>query len=373
MTEGFLQIVGALVLLYAIELVSYVPPPRRLLVQAWFGRRARLEASELVLRTPWPWSLCFAVEGFRLTFGSRGIYVYQPHRITTSRPASWGHRWVTWDAIETVRAVGNELAINGRLLLKHSSDVSARQSRDWIERVRRSPAREREIEGVMTEMLSGAAIRDAIAATRRDVLAARVVGSALLLHIAATVVLFAATEWALPEWRRFLSLLVLLLGASIWQLVRGHRQLYPALRGDRWLKAVITAVNYPAACRVAEQLARDRLDRFHAVAVAQVLASPARARTVARRALLELRYPSPLLAEENREEIEAALTEHRARADRLLCAMLGDAGVDVEELVRPPRPADEGSYGYCPRCHEEYVEPVGQCEDCQVAVTRFSS
>ena len=57
------------------------------------------------------------------------------------------------------------------------------------------------------------------------------------------------------------------------------------------VRAVTMLLAPPAAIRAPDLLARHLLQNFHPLAVAQVLCSPGGFKSVARQALLDLRYP----------------------------------------------------------------------------------
>jgi hypothetical protein len=373
MTDGWIQIVTAIFFLYGVELISYVAPPRRLLLQTLFGR-FRLSAEEFTLRSLAPWSLAFSTGGFRVFWGRVGVYAYQPHRVTTGKPVSWGHRYIAFAEIHQLKVVDNELWINRERFLTLASPAEARHVGSSIQRLRACPpaARGKEIDSILDASLDHQALQKELRAIRRDCLPSRLLGTALFFLIGSALVLFPTTDWAWVHWRRFVIAYALLLIAIVGEFVGKHLRLYGSDRGDRWLKVFMLIANFPSACRVAELLSRDRLVAFHFLALARALGSRHQFLAEARAALLDLRHPSPLQAPDQRVAIEETLVEHRGRADRALCGMLVEAGVDVAALVSPPEPSAPDSFGYCPRCHEEYRVPAGECSECGVTIQAFS-
>ena len=84
-----------------------------------------------------------------------------------------------------------------------------------------------------------------------------------------------------------------------------------------------------------------------------------------------MRHPSPWEVEAPEPEARALLAQHRKLAETRLLEMLTKAGVDTAALTAPPRPSTASSFGYCPRCHAEYLERTAGCADCQVEVAPF--
>ena len=373
MSDDFTHLLLLIGAIYGLELLSFLPEPRRLLVQL-VGRRFVLTRSGFAMRNPLPWSLCFAVEGFPLALGQDACAAYQPHRPTTSRPLGWGHRFLRYDAIREVRAIGQELEVNGEVFLKHASEPAARAAAGFLNRVRltRADLRPAVIDGIMRQMLDCDALASRRDALLRNAVVLRVVSTLLFVHIAAALILFATTDWALPYWSRFLLAFLALVAMVVWQFWASHRTLYPDARGDRWLKAFVLAVNFPSACRGGEALGRDLFAGFHALAVERVVCDATTFRRRAKAELLALGFPPPWAAEPPLVEARALLVEHRQRAATLLTEMLHSAEIDVDALLAPPTPTKPSSFGFCPRCHVEYLAETARCVDCQVAVTPFA-
>ena len=106
----------------------------------------------------------------------------------------------------------------------------------------------------------------------------------------------------------------------------------------------------PAAIRAPDLLARHLLENFHPLAVVPVLCSPGRFQSVARQALLDLRYPLLPVCPTN--EPEPMATEQWFRAARQEAAeqFVQRAGLKREELTAMPGPTEPANQPCCPRC-----------------------
>jgi hypothetical protein len=70
------------------------------------------------------------------------------------------------------------------------------------------------------------------------------------------------------------------------------------------------------------------------------------------------RYYRSLLYEFGQEPV------HRDRVKRRIAAVLADAALDPEAILRAPGRRAEETLGYCPCCDEEYVISDGECSEC---------
>ena len=130
------------------------------------------------------------------------------------------------------------------------------------------------------------------------------------------------------------------------------------------VRAVTMLLAPPAAIRAPDLLARHLLENFHPLAVVPVLCSPGGFKSVARQALLDLRYPLLPVCPTN--EPEPMATEHWFRAARQEAAeqFVQRAGLKPEELTAMPGPTEPANQSCCPRCGAQFVRRTGTCLDC---------
>jgi hypothetical protein len=98
--------------------------------------------------------------------------------------------------------------------------------------------------------------------------------------------------------------------------------------------------------------------------MAQVLCAPELFKAFSRQFLLDLHFPMlPVCATNEPEPLE---TEgwfracHREAVEKFVVR----SGLRLEELLRPPAPAEPSNLSYCPRCHAQFVTREGTCADC---------
>jgi len=370
-TDPWLELALILAVIYCLELISILPPPRRLLLEG--VRRLYLSVSGVILRNPLPWSLTFNTESFPLIFGTEGVYAYEPHQASNRRPPGWGHRFLRYDEIEEHGVEANELKLNGGTFLKLSSEAWAQSCNEALHEVLEAPETTRlaVIRRLVERRLAPTPAAETLQNLRRTLLSARLHGTLLFAALTTTLTLFVATEWARNHWSRFAMLLVLLLLSCVWEFVRVHRRLYPNAVSDRFIKTFILALNLPTACRMAEALARDSLRHHHPLAVLQTSGNPKQFKRLAKQAWLDLTYPAPFAIEPSAEARDTLQT-HREFEREALSQLLEHAGVSLKELTAAPQPSSDASWGYCPRCESQFDAATEKCPDCRTPPVPFT-
>ena len=141
-----------------------------------------------------------------------------------------------------------------------------------------------------------------------------------------------------------------------------RRWLYKEPFWKRFRHVAMLLISPASAMRSAEILLRTSLADYHPLAVALVVCPRSRCETIAKRVLLDLRYPMP---DQVPGEPSARLVYDwfHARLGECLEEMLRHAGIDPAALLQPPA-ALADARSYCPRCHNQYVIAEGSCADC---------
>lgn len=165
---------------------------------------------------------------------------------------------------------------------------------------------------------------------------------------------------ALDRWPYLLGAMGVLLVLTWVELFIAHRRLYPDLRGERWLKLMLMVLSPPAASRARAWLARDALAGFHPLAVAAALLPQDDFRAFAGEVWRDLVHP---LGPDD-PEAAADLTAARARLMTAHRRLLVAQGVEPDSLDGPPEVLEPSVRAYCPRCHETFLDPDGDCSDC---------
>jgi hypothetical protein len=120
----------------------------------------------------------------------------------------------------------------------------------------------------------------------------------------------------------------------------------------------------PTAVRSHDLLARRLVENFHPLAVAELFCPGAPFERLARRVLLDLRFP--LLPRAPSAEAAVVQTEEWFRGVLLEeCERaVQRAGLKPLELTRPPARSEATHRSYCPRCDAQFEVESGTCADC---------
>jgi hypothetical protein len=278
-------------------------------------------------------------------------------------------------AFDAARAAGEslgELHVGGRAVARGLPRERARELARWIDGLAAlpEPRRAAAIESGLRASFDLGAIRalGARHAAACEVLAPWCNALLLLLFVALPLLV----------WQRgvIASAPFLLLGllpawlATLAAFFVAHRRLHPERRRERWARCASLAILPPAAVRAQDLLGRDLLAAFDPLAAVVALCSREDARPFARRALLDLRHPSPLGAPPLEPGAEETERWFRGRLLEVAEAALGDEGLDLAELLRPAE-REEGCASACPRCERQYVMAEGECYECGLALAPF--
>ncbi|CAN5319451.1 hypothetical protein BH23VER1_BH23VER1_31610 [soil metagenome] len=156
----------------------------------------------------------------------------------------------------------------------------------------------------------------------------------------------------------FLALLVVLPVLMLVAVVlefRAHGRLFPALRGERWLHALVAAIAPQHAARAGDLLARSVLGATHPAALAGAPELEAICR--------DAEHPLPGVGD------PVALAFHA----HFLLPALGEAGAGAGAGAGASPAPDGSSVAYCPRCHTRFAREGAACEACGgMAVVPFA-
>ena len=149
-----------------------------------------------------------------------------------------------------------------------------------------------------------------------------------------------------------------------WHFWRAHGVLYPGGVEERFAPFLTMLLAPPTAIRAHDLLARRLVENFHPLAVAEVFCPDPSFKRLARRVLLDLRFP--VLPSVPSSEAAVAQTEEWFRAVLLEeCEKAVEhAGLKPSELTQPPERSEAAHRSYCPRCDAQFVVEAGTCADC---------
>jgi hypothetical protein len=196
--------------------------------------------------------------------------------------------------------------------------------------------------------------------------------NALFLYL---LLLVPVLIWQVGLKRTWLGLLVGLLALTSTTALlfrRAHRSLYPEAEDDRFTHVLTVLLSPATAIRAHDLLSRGLLETFHPLAVIQAFCPPGTFRAHAEKVLLDIRFPAGPVTAAGGPEAEAVRRISRSVLQAAVEAFLRQSGIDPEELVKPPVPADDTCRAYCPRCRAQFIRRDGTCPDCVgVALVEF--
>ena len=275
-------------------------------------------------------------------------------------------RWLRYADAKTIGTEGHRVLVNGSVFVKASSPTAARGLAGLL----------RELKG-LPETDRAAAIRRALAATldtgparkRWEEFQARSprlrwLGNILFVYL---FVIAPGLIWFLGFRLAGLWVVAGLLAQTFtigWHFWRAHGALYPGGSEERFAPFLTMLLAPPTAIRAHDLLARRLVENFHPLALAEAFCPGTPFKRLARRVLLDLRFP--MLPSSPSEEASIVQTEEWFRGVLLEeCEKaIGRAGLKTSELTQPPARSEAKSRSYCPRCDGQFAVEAGICGEC---------
>lgn len=281
------------------------------------------------------------------------------------RPPQSGQR-KRWDEVKSIRARGKKLLLNGEEFLKTPSPGIAFHLAEQLESIRKSNSSRREevLRRIMQENFDTKAIETRWEHFEKQASNLRFLTNLLFIYLfmAAPLII----NWLSLE-RTWLALLAGILVCTIPASMlfrRAHNRLYPTAEDDRFTHFILVLLSPVSAMRACDLLSRGLLENFHPLAVARVFCDKEQFRTFARATLSEIRYPARPLWPSTDPAAAETEQEWRLRVQGAVEKLLKQAGVEPDELIQAPAPADENCRAYCPRCLAQFTTGTGVCDDC---------
>jgi hypothetical protein len=274
-------------------------------------------------------------------------------------------RIVALDEVKSVTVDAKDVLVNGKLFARTDSGVFARHLAESLDRLARLPMAERAgaIEAEIEASLDTTQIEARLVEFDRATSTLRLVCTCVFF------LLFLLLPWVVFRdqfsvyWKHLLIGLVLGMVVIGVLYLRIHRALYPDDRAGRRGGLAMMLLVPPAAIRACDELSRNLVAGFDALAVARVACNKETFSRMAGRLLRDLTHPAlPVCSADDPEKL-ATEARHRAGLLRHYVRFLEREGERVDELMGPPDP-DDGAVSYCPRCHEQFTIPGGECRNC---------
>lgn len=308
-----------------------------------------------VLCPPWPFSATPEA-----AYAYLSLAPYPDVRVTQEES------FVRLDDIRTVEFEERRIHVNGAHFVTAPTERTAgrwaRRLSEWA----KLPVGRREaaIAEVLAASLDAEKARDRVRELESGGSFLRAACHLLFLHlfvVSPALVLWQDLVFALPV---IVPGLLSLLAVVTVSFYYAHRALHPDAGSERWRHLAMIVLYPPEALRAVDRLAAGVLDGFHPLAAAAALCPRATFLAFARTVLLDARHPRRPACSAEDPARRGAEAGFRALALAGIEACLRRAGVDPEELARPPAPLDARSQSYCPRCGDQYVLAQGACWDC---------
>jgi hypothetical protein len=281
------------------------------------------------------------------------------------RPSDSGD-YFPWESLSTVAAHGRSLLLNDRLFVKSSSAITARRWAEGLNRVRKAAPDRRAgmVRAWIDQSLDVPALKKRHEACEQRARSLRVPANVLFgyLYLLAPGLV---SQFGMNHvgWPLLAGLLVQTFAISL-MFGRAHRALYPGEKEDRFRHVLTMLLSPPTAIRAHDILSRHSLEAFHALAAANVLCSPSRFKSLARRALIDLQLPPQAVSSSRDAGTGAVEHGYRGVLSERIKAFVLQAGYDPAALVHPAPPMDPAVRSYCPRCGQEFLLDSGHCQDC---------
>ena len=286
--------------------------------------------------------------------------------INPSWRASQSGRLVKWSDVKTVGFEGKRILVNDALFARAPSIGEARRRAQLLHRLKSMPEKQRE-----------SAIREAV---RASLDLARIrqrweeyqESSALLRRLA--IILFAYLFAIAPLllWKYGFRHAGLGVAAGLiaqtftigWLFRRAHKRLFPDGAEERFTPFFTMLLAPPAAIRAPDILGRHLLEEFHPIAVVQALAPLEVFKQLARHVLLDLQFPILPVAPSSDDSATHIEEWFRTVNREAVSTFVERARVVLEELLKPPAPAEAVNRAFCPRCGAQFVDPAALCGEC---------
>jgi len=275
-------------------------------------------------------------------------------------------RWLRYTDAQTIATEGRSVLVNETLFFKASSPTAARRLAGLLRELK-----------ALSEKDRPAAIRRALAATLdtkaarkrwEDFLARdphlRWLGNILFVYL---FVVAPGAIWFFGFRNGGLWVVAGLLAQTFtigWRFWRAHGAVYPDGSEERFTPFLTMLLAPPTAIRANDLLARRLVENFHPLAVAEAFCAGAPFQRLARRVLLDLRFP--MLPAAPSSETAVAQTEEWFRGIFLEeCERAVErAGLKPQDLTQPPARSEPKCHSYCPRCDAQFQVETGICVDC---------
>jgi len=280
-------------------------------------------------------------------------------------PAAKG-KCFSWDGIERVDVNGKKIFLNRQLFLKAGSPSLATSIKTLLLEIRQAKPNEREglIKQHLKKLFETSRIEECWRKFKSQTRHLPLATNALFVHLFILSPMLIVLLSFRHSWLVLLAVALVLTFTIAVLFHRAHKALFPTAEDERFTHFIIILLSPATAIRARDILARPLFDGCHPLALTKVFGSTQRLHDEARSFVRHGRYEVRL-----RDPQQEPLTQE---TERFWCALrqktledfLKRSGVDPEQLVQAPAPADETCLSYCPLCQAQFTTREGICPDC---------
>ncbi len=319
-----------------------------------------------IFLNPIPLGAAYATQAWPLSVSSYGVYGYTAQVLHPFDRCEQSQYLCGWDDIRSVDASGKDLFVNDERIARCATPRAAKVLAQTLETIRGASANEREaaVRSAFGDTFDVQVARERITQMRVASPTLRMLGVALFGSVFVVALLLVWSDWLWPYWVWLLVTLLSLLLLTIMDYFLTHQSLYPTERAARWKHAAMMFVSPLSAMRAIDAVQFEWLAEFHPLAVAKPLLSSDAFEALARRVLLDLRYPSGPHSNEARSDAIATEAWFRDLHEANVLRILEEAGLDATALVAAPIRENEEVQAYCPRCRQQFVSADVHCMEC---------
>jgi hypothetical protein len=299
-----------------------------------------------------------------LSLSPHGVYGFVSQAWSRDGRPRQPERFIRYQDIESVEGHGHRLLVNG-VLFAHTIPTCAGGWAALIRRLAALPETERgkAIDEALARHLNAAAIKERLALFRRLAADLTITCSVLFFTVFVLPPLLVIFDSPFPLY----VLLICYAGLvflAIFQFREAHRTLYPQEKWERRRHMLMMLLSPADVVHARDKLGRHLLGDYSPLAVAKVVCSPVRFAEFAAAAWRDMEFPMlPICPapDDSPRETEAWF---RNQLRLRLVQFLGEAGVPLDDVVKPPAPEHPSSRTFCPRCLGQFVLSAGTCADC---------
>jgi len=337
------------------------------------NRRRQVDLRFALLRNPeggvllgnlLPFGQAGLCQQWPLSLSPTGVYGFVSQAWSSDGRPKQPERFIRYQDIERVDGHGHSVLVNG-VLFAHTVPTRAGRWAALIRRLAALPEAERgkAIDEALARHLDVAAVKERLTLFRRMSADLTITFCVLFFAVFILPPLLVIFDSPFPVYI-FLICYAGLVFLAILQFREGHRTLYPEEKWERRRHMLMMLLSPADVVHARDKLGRHLLGDFSPLAVAKVVRPQVRFADFAAAVWRDMEFPIlPVCPapDDSPQETEAwfrnQLREHVAQ-------FLGEAGVPLDDVVKPPVPDHPSSRTYCPRCLGQFVLSAGTCADC---------